>query len=255
MVHIDGGAHHIWLRSVYAHHAGRDGDVAKVNQARSIYLVRSEFAFPGARPDSANPSQECIDFVDADDIAVRGSYIHDGGNSLMYAKGGSRSVIFEHNVIAAQGPDAIDPMVGLGAVTDESLLDGADFEAIDVVFRNNVVVGGTAGAVGVYDGRNVVVANNLFLDNGGGVVEFCAGSGPLERSENVSFVNNLVVDTRGRMPAAATPSSASSSRTTSSGTTAGRSPPRTCSTSPRSPATSRATRASACPRRWATAPP
>lgn len=200
VVHIDGGAHHIWLRNVYAHHAGRDGDVVKVNQARSIYLERSEFAFPGARSGSENPSQECIDFVDVDDIAVRDSYIHDGGNSMMYAKGGSQGVVFEHNVITGQRAGAIDPMVGLGAVTDESLLAGAQFEAIDVVFRNNLVIGAVAGAVGVYDGRNVVMANNLFLNNGGGIVEFRAGSGPAERSENVSFVNNLVVDTRGRMP-------------------------------------------------------
>ncbi len=200
VVHIDGDSHHIWLRNVFAHHAGVDGDVVKVNQARSIYLEGSEFAFPGARTGSENPSQECIDFVDVDDIVVRDSFIHDGGNSLMYAKGGSQGVVFEHNVIATQRAGAIDPMVGLGAATDESLLGGADYEAIDIVFRNNVVIGGVAGAVGVYDGQNVVIANNLFLNNSGGVVEFRAGSGPLERSEDVSFVNNLVVDTRGRMP-------------------------------------------------------
>lgn len=199
-VHIDGGSHHIWLRNVYAHHAGQDGDVVKVNQARSIYLEGCEFAFPGARDDSENPSQECVDFVHTDDIVVRDSYIHDGGNSLMYAKGGSRGVLFERNVIATQGPRAIDPMVGLGAVTDSSLLDGQSFEAADVVFRNNVVIGGTGGAIGVYDARNVAVANNLFLNNTGGYVEFRAGSGPLERSENVAAVNNLFVDTRGRMP-------------------------------------------------------
>jgi len=199
LIHIDGGSHHIWLRDVYAHHAGVDGDVVKVNQARSIYLERSEFAFPGVRTGSENPSQECIDFVDVDDIVVRDSYIHDGGNSLMYAKGGAQGVVFENNVIATQRAGAIDPMVGLGASTDSSLLGDAQFEAIDIVFRNNVVIGGVAGAVGVYDGQNVVIANNLFLNNSGGVVEFRAGSGPLERSEDVSFVNNLVVDTRGRM--------------------------------------------------------
>lgn len=199
LIHIDGDSHHIWLRDVYAHHAGVDGDVLKVNQARSIYLERSEFAFPGARTGSENPSQECIDFVDVDDIVVRDSYIHDGGNSLMYAKGGAQGVVFENNVIATQRAGAIDPMVGLGASTDASLLRGAQFEAIDIVFRNNVVIGGVAGAVGVYDGQNVVIANNLFLNNNGGVVEFRAGSGPLQRSEDVSFVNNLVVDTRGRM--------------------------------------------------------
>ncbi len=200
VVHIDGGAHHIWLRNVYAHHAGQDGDVVKVNQARSIYLERSEFAFPGARDDSENPSQECIDFVHTDDAVVRDSYIHDGGNSMMYAKGGSRGVLFERNVITGQRAGAVDPMVGLGAVTDSSLLDGQDFEAIDVVFRNNVVIGGVGGAIGVYDGRNVAIANNLFVNNSGGYVEFRAGSGPLERSENVSIANNLFVDLRGRMP-------------------------------------------------------
>lgn len=200
VIHIDGGAHHIWLRNVFAHHAGQDGDVVKVNQARSIYLEGSELAFPGARDDSENPSQECIDFVHTDDVVVRDSYIHDGGNSLIYAKGGSRGVLFERNVIATQGSRAIDPMVGLGAVTDSSLLDGRDFEAIDVVFRNNVVIGGIGGAVGVYDASNVAIANNLFLNNSGGYVEFRAGSGPLERSENVAAVNNLFVDTRGRMP-------------------------------------------------------
>ncbi len=200
VIHIDGGAHHIWLRNVYAHHAGQDGDVVKVNQARSIYLEGSEFAFPGARDDSENPSQECIDFVHTNDIVVRDSYIHDGGNSLMYAKGGSRAVLFERNVITGQRAGAVDPMVGLGAVTDSSLLDGEDFEAIDVVFRNNVVIGGVGGAIGVYDGSNVAIANNLFVNNSGGYVEFRAGSGPLERSEDVSIVNNLFVDLRGRMP-------------------------------------------------------
>jgi MYXO-CTERM domain-containing protein len=200
VVHIDGGAHHVWLRNVYAHHAGVEGDVVKVNQAASIYLEGCEFAFPGARLNDENPSQECVDFVDTDDIVVRASYLHDGGNSIIYAKGGSRGVVFEDNVIAGQGPDAIDPMVGLGAVTDGDLLDGADFEVVDIAFRNNVVIGGVAGAVGVYDGRNVVMANNLFVDNDGGVVQFRAGAGPLERSENVWFANNLVVDTRGRMP-------------------------------------------------------
>ncbi|MBK6533233.1 MAG: right-handed parallel beta-helix repeat-containing protein [Deltaproteobacteria bacterium] len=259
LIHIDGGSHHIWLRDVYAHHAGVDGDVLKVNQARSIYLERSEFAFPGVRTGSENPSQECIDFVDVDDIVVRDSYIHDGGNSMMYAKGGAQGVVFENNVIAGQRAGAIDPMVGLGASTDSSLLGDAQFEAIDIVFRNNVVIGGVAGAVGVYDGQNVVIANNLFLNNNGGVVEFRAGSGPLERSEDVSFVNNLVVDTRGRMSTVLRRSShglnafvVSHNLFWNNGQAV---LPRPCSTWPRSLVTSWPTRASAHPRRWATAPP
>ncbi|MBK8695876.1 MAG: hypothetical protein IPN17_27345 [Deltaproteobacteria bacterium] len=60
----------------------------------------------------------------------------------MYAKGGAQGVVFENNVIATQRAGAIDPMVGLDASTDSSLLGDAQFEAIDIVFRNNVMIGG-----------------------------------------------------------------------------------------------------------------
>ncbi|MBK8695875.1 MAG: hypothetical protein IPN17_27340 [Deltaproteobacteria bacterium] len=78
LIHIDGGSHHIWLRDVYAHHAGVDGDVLKVNQARASTSRALEFASPGSARVARRPSQECIDFVDVDDIVVRDSYIHDG---------------------------------------------------------------------------------------------------------------------------------------------------------------------------------
>ncbi|MBK6533216.1 MAG: hypothetical protein IPF99_27620 [Deltaproteobacteria bacterium] len=108
---------------VYAHHAGVDGDVLKVNQARSIYLEGSEFAFPGARSDSENPSQECIDFVDVDDIVVRDSYIHDGGNFADVRQGrragrGLREQRHRHAARGRHRPDG-----GPGASTDSSLLE------------------------------------------------------------------------------------------------------------------------------------
>lgn len=201
VVHIDGGSHHIWLRNVFAHDAGRDGDVVKVNQSRSIYIESSELARPGRRTSSENPYQECIDFVDTDDIAVRDSWVHDGGGSLMYAKGGSRGVVFERNVISGQRAGAADPMVGLGGVTDSSILGDARFEAFDLIFRNNIVVGGAAGGVALYDASNATIANNLFVNiDGSAIVQFRPGSGPAARSENVRAVNNIFLDSRGDMP-------------------------------------------------------
>jgi len=204
VIHIDGDAHHITLRHVFAHDAGANGDVLKVNQAAFITVEHSEFARPGLRPaGSGNPSQECIDFVAVDNLVVRDSYIHDGGGNLLYAKGGSRGVIFERNVIAGQREGAADPMVGLGAVTDRNLIaHGGSYEIYDAVFRNNIVMGGRVGALAVYDGRNVNIVNNLFVDNDRVLVEFRAGNGSAERSDGVRVTNNVFVDTRGRMPEA-----------------------------------------------------
>ncbi|MBL8604703.1 MAG: right-handed parallel beta-helix repeat-containing protein [Myxococcales bacterium] len=202
VVHIDGDSHHITLRHLYAHDAGTEGDVLKVNQAHHIVVERSEFARPGRRlPPNENPYQECIDFVATDEVIVRDSYIHDGGGNLLYAKGGSQGVVFERNVIADQRAGAADPMVGLGAVTDRNLIaHGGSFEIYDVVFRNNIVVSGRHGALAIYDGRNVNIANNLFVDNDRVLVEFRAGNGSAARSEGVRLVNNVFVDTRGSMP-------------------------------------------------------
>ena len=62
-VHID-GSHHVTLRNLYAHDAGLDGDVVKVNQSHHMVIERSEFARPGRRTIVDNPYQECLDFVD-----------------------------------------------------------------------------------------------------------------------------------------------------------------------------------------------
>ncbi|MBI5514223.1 MAG: right-handed parallel beta-helix repeat-containing protein [Deltaproteobacteria bacterium] len=199
-IHIDSGAHHIWLRNLYAHDAGFNGDVLKANQAASIFVEGGEYARGGRRPGSDNPYQECIDFVDINEGAVRDAYIHDNGSSLMYAKGASRNIIFERNVIADQRAGASEPMAGLGGATDRELLRGMQFEVFNIIFRNNIVIGGNQGALGVYDGQGVYIANNLFVNNDRVLIEFRAGEAPAARSENVRVVNNIFLDTRGRMP-------------------------------------------------------
>lgn len=204
VLHIQDGAHHIVLRDLVVHHAGDDGDGIKVNQARDIVIERVECHHPGRRPDrpGGNPAQECIDLVDVQRVVVQDCYLHDGGNMLLYAKGGSRDVIFQRNVIVGQSEDAIDPCVGLGAVTDPELLHGRPYEVEDIVFRNNVVANCRAGAVGVYDARRAWVVNNTLVDNGPVAIEFRAGNGPRQESRDVHVINNLVVDTKGSMRSA-----------------------------------------------------
>ncbi len=198
-VHIY-GSHHITLRNVYAHDAGRNGDVLKVNQSHHMTIERSEFARPGPRSGGENPYQECLDFVDVDDSTIRDNFIHDGGSMLMFVKGGSRNTVIERNVYSQQRSGASDPMVGLGGPTDPWLLGGEQYEIINVVFRNNVIVNGLVGAIAVYDAQGAYIANNLLLNNSRVLVEFRAGNGPAAQSSNVQVVDNLMVDTRGQMP-------------------------------------------------------
>lgn len=200
-IHIDSASHHVTLRNVYAHDAGHNGDVLKVNQCHHIVIERSEFARPGARDAGVeNPYQECIDFVDVDDSAIRDCWIHDGGSMLLFVKGGSRDTVLERNVFSQQRAGASDPMVGLGGATDLNLLGGEQYEALGVVFRNNIITGATMGAIGVYDANGAYIANNLLLNNDRVLVEFRAGNGPAARSTAVRIANNLFVDTRGAMP-------------------------------------------------------
>ena len=51
--------------------------------------------------------------------------------------------------------------MGLGGPTDIELLQGEQFEVINVVLRNNVIMNGTTGAVAVYDAQGAYIANNL----------------------------------------------------------------------------------------------
>jgi hypothetical protein len=201
VVHVQAGAHDITLRDLVAHDAGPDGDVFKINQAHDITIERVECYHPGPRPDrpGGNPAQECIDFVHVDHAVVRQSYLHDGGNMLLYAKGGSTRVLFEQNVIVGQGPEAIDPCVGLGAWSDDYVFEGRAYEAEDVLFRNNVVANCRAGGVGVYDAHRVWIVNNTLLDDGEDVVQFRAGNAPRAESRDVLVANNVIADRDGSM--------------------------------------------------------
>ncbi len=199
-IHLDGGSSYVTFRNVYAHHSA-NGDDLKVNQCHHIAVEQSEFGFSGARSDASNPSQEAIDFLDVDDSRIADCHLHHSLNMLMVFKGGSRRGVVERTVFdCTTARSGVDPCVGMGGASDLNLLQGEQYEAIGLAFRNNVIWGGASGALGVYDVQGLYAANNLIVNAGAGVVVFRAGTGPAGATENAQFVNNVVVDTRGTMP-------------------------------------------------------
>lgn len=200
LIHIDGLSHHITLRNIYAHNAGPDGDVLKVNQCSFITLERSELAFPGHRNITENPCQEDFDFLDVDDAVIRDNFFHDACAMISVLKGGSRRGIIERNVFDGRASTGTDPVVGIGGATDADLFGGENYEVISVIFRSNIIFGGASGAMGVYDASGAYIANNLFINNNRVLVEFRAGNGPAGGSTDVRFASNIFTDTRGQMP-------------------------------------------------------
>ncbi len=200
--HVQDGAHHITLRNLYLHDAGDDGDVLKVNQAHHITIEGCELARPGRRTNGDESVwQEALDLVDVDDAIIRRNFIHDVGNMAGYVKGGSKRALIEDNVIDNQrgGIDG-NPIWGIGGSTDVELLGGEQYEAIDTIFRHNVIAHGAYGGLALFDAKNTLVERNLFLNNAQVVVQSRAGNGPRASTDGVTLRNNTIVDTNGRMP-------------------------------------------------------
>ncbi len=200
--HIQDGAHHITLRNLNLHDAGFDGDVLKINQAHHVTIEGCDLARPGRRP-SGNEAfwQEALDLVDVDDTIIRRNFIHDVGNMAGYVKGGSKRALIEENVIDFQrgGADG-NPIWGIGGWTDAELLQSEQYEAIDTIFRKNVIAHGAYGGLALFDAKNTLIENNLFLNNAAAIIQARAGNAPRESTDGVTLRNNTIVDTNGRMP-------------------------------------------------------
>lgn len=200
--HIQDGAHHITLRNLHLSDAGPDGDVLKINQAHHITVEGCELARPGRRPGGSEAIwQEAIDLVDSDDSIIRRNFIHDVGDMAGYVKGGSKRVLIEENVIENQrgGADG-NPIWGIGGWTDRELLEGEQYEAIDTIFRNNVIAHGAYGGLALFDAKNTLIEGNLFLNNAAAVIQSRAGNAPRESTDGIIIRGNTIVDTRGSMP-------------------------------------------------------
>ncbi len=201
VMHVHDGAHHITLRNLNLHDAGPDGDVLKINQAHHITVEGCDLARPGRRP-SGNEAfwQEAIDLVDSDDAIIRRNFIHDVGNMAGYVKGGSKRALIENNVIVDQrsGADG-NPIWGIGGWTDAELLEGEQYEAIDTIFRHNVIAHTAYGGLALMDAKNSLIENNLFLNVTPVIIQSRAGNAPRASTDGVTIRQNIFTDTNGRL--------------------------------------------------------
>lgn len=201
ILHVQGNASYITLRNLILSDAGTDGDVVKINQANHIIVEGCDLARPGRRVDTTeNEWQEVVDVVDSGYVTIHRNWIHDFGNLAGYVKGGSEHAQIVDNVIDGQRAGAGDPAWGIGGWTDTAISHNAVYEALDTNFQHNVIAHSVYGALGVYDARNSTIANNLFLNNTGVILQMRAGNGSDQTNDGVDWRENRVVDTHGYMP-------------------------------------------------------
>jgi PKD repeat protein len=180
------------IRRCYIHHTGRDA--IKTFNADNLVIEDCEIAFSGAR-DSSNA--EGIDSIASVGVTIRRNYVHDTATTGIYIKGGVRNGVVERNRIVNPGHAGIL----LGQDTDlEFMRDGAQYEAINCIARNNIVINAGAAGIGTYSGDNVRFENNTLWDvaktyNGG---LYVAMNSRDVAARNVTFKNNIVVTTSSR---------------------------------------------------------
>ena len=180
------------IRRCYIHHTGRDS--IKTFNADNLVIEDSEIAFSGARDGS---NAEGIDSIASVGVTIRRNYVHDTATTGIYIKGGARNGVVERNRIERTGHAGIL----LGQDTDfEFMRDGTQYEAINCIARNNIVINAGAAGIGTYSGDNVRFENNTLWDvaktyNGGFYVSMNSRD---VSARNVTFKNNIVVTTSTR---------------------------------------------------------
>jgi hypothetical protein len=168
---------------------GTGRDCIKMFNSDNATIEGCDIGPSGVR-DSSNA--EGIDSVGSRNTVVRGCFIHDTATTGLYLKGGSAGCVVERNRVERAGHSGIL----LGQDTDlEFMRDGTQFEALDSVVRNNVVIATAGAGVGTYSGSNVRFENNTLFDvarnyNGGFYVSINSRE---VSARQVRFKNNVVI--------------------------------------------------------------
>jgi len=130
-----------------------------------------------------------------DDLIVRHNYFHDhdGGEQTVLVKGGaSRAAIYCNLFVNVQEIDKHSAAICLGGATGEQYMHG-DWECIDSVAFNNVVVGCGGAGIIFWDAKGCAAYNNTFVGLHGryGVKVLCYDLE--EMTQDTTFKNNIVV--------------------------------------------------------------
>jgi parallel beta-helix repeat protein len=156
--------------------------------------------------------------VNADDIVIRGNYIHDTATTGLYIKGGVENGLIENNYIrntgtgGAQGFSFGDPPnsgagIMLGYGTDSDFFDNDNpqfYQTMNSVVRNNIIENTGDGGILVWGSLNPQVYNNT-LQNvsthpwyfGGGIMvaginTWTEGGDVFTKSVNPFVMNNII---------------------------------------------------------------
>lgn len=138
---------------------GSGRDCIKTLNADGLIIENCDIGPSGVRDPS---NAEGIDSIGSVGVEIRNCHVHDTATNAIYLKGGARNGIIESCLV-----QNIKDWSGiiLGQDTDlEFMRDGSQFEAVDCVARNNIVVNVGAAGLATYSGDNVRFENNTLVN-------------------------------------------------------------------------------------------
>lgn len=207
VVWIDGngsadGSRNITLRNLFVHGAGFQGDCVKVTNHVYNFLWEDSRA-TDAYNVAAGEDEELLDMKQVFGAVVRNNWFYHTpgsfGGAMVYSKTDSRDVVFESNIFGPQSTYATDSAVGGGWSSSS-----ASYNTDGLVVKNNLFIDVYFSAVGAYAARNEFIYNNVFYNcgRGGGGIVLVTEGGSIDDSQNIYFINNVVIDDQGKMPSA-----------------------------------------------------
>ena len=176
----------IVVRGLYIHHTGRDG--IKTQSADGVLIEDCEVAFTGVR-DASNA--EGIDVMGSIGATVRRNHVHDIATTGIFVKAGTTQAVLDANRVERTGHAGIL----LGSETAAQYMrNGALYEAIDSVARNNIVVDAALAGLGSIAGDNVRFENNTVINaaKNGQAVFRAAANEYSTRPRNILLKNNVL---------------------------------------------------------------
>jgi hypothetical protein len=209
-IHIDDGSHHVIIRDNEVTGVGRAGDCIKVNGTDDVWVIHNDVHNVDTRAGSA----QGIDLVAVHRATIRLNHVHDIADSQgIFAKGGASDIVIERNLIeriASVTSDAIGIVAGGVSTRARFIPLDADYEAIRVIVRNNIVIGADGAGIGSQGCHDCMIVNNTLWNCGrtGYAIQLSIGwtgeQAPRDGTSsnvNVKIYNNLIGNPYGSMRA------------------------------------------------------
>jgi hypothetical protein len=162
-------AHSVVIEDCVLHDAGRD--VVKIPAGcddvtiRRCEIYNSGTGYPDGTPQEEK-NAEGIDAVNADDMHVSDTYIHDTATTCLYVKGGSIGTVIERTRVERCG----DLGIVLGFDTSPEFFDltanPGYYESIGGVVRNCVIADTGLAGLGLYATRDAHLLHNTVMRAG-----------------------------------------------------------------------------------------